>query len=407
MMDKMKIMTEFCYECKNCIQKCPTNAIWMEKTLTGTSFSVIDSEKCIGCGICRKVCPSCEIIEKRMPINVYAAVSKSRQSLYSSSGGIFYELAVLIIKSGGCVVGAAYNQDWTVSQQIVFKIQDLQKLQGSKYVRSDVSDSYRITYNILKDNRLVLYSGTPCQIAGLKKYLENSDLKSIENLLTIDIICHGTPPSFLFCDYISFLADKKGGEMVDFSFRDKKFGHRHIGEYKILKGNRIKKWRLYSSESSYFSLFLKGYIYNAVCYTCPYACNERTGDISLGDFWGIKEEVPEFFLENSLSFETSVSAVMVNTEKGQQFFQRIRNCIISEIVDYKKIIRHNPQLSKPSRCDQNIRRDLFDEYKINGYSALEKFYRQYSDYRKYSLRVSCYIPTILKKGIKKIMHLRG
>lgn len=406
MTDKKQILTEHCYECGNCVQKCPVNAIELKRTMMGVCSPHIDLEKCIDCGICRKVCPSCEIIEKRIPINVYAAVSKSSQSIYSSSGGVFYELADLIIKSGGSVVGAGYDKNWTVSQQMVSDMHDLPKLQGSKYVKSDISDSYKITYDTLKENRLVLYSGTPCQIAGLKKYLENSGLKSTENLLTVDIICHGTPPAFIFQDYISFLSDKEGREIVSFSFRNKKFGHRLIGEYEVLKNSKIKKRRLYSSESSYFALFLKGYIYNDVCYTCSYACNERIGDITLGDFWGIKEEMPEFFAENSLSEETSVSAVMVNTEKGQRFFEKVKNHVISKPADYEKVISHNPQLNGPAYCDKNIRKDLLEAYKINGYEALENFYKQFYDYRKYSLRISCYIPAALKKTIKKILNLR-
>lgn len=406
MTDKKQILIEHCYECGNCVQKCPVNAIELKKTMMGACSSHIDFEKCIDCGICRKVCPSCEIIEKKMPINVYAAVSESSQSIYSSSGGVFYELAALIIKSGGSVVGAGYDKNWTVGQQMLSDMQDLPKLQGSKYVKSDISDSCKITYDTLKENRLVLYSGTPCQIAGLKKYLESSGLKSAENLLTVDIICHGTPPAFIFRDYISFLSDKEGGKIVSFSFRNKKFGHRHIGEYEVLKNNKIKKRRLYSSESSYFALFLKGYIYNDVCYSCPYASNERIGDITLGDFWGIKEEMPEFFADNSLSDETSVSAVMVNTEKGQRFFEKVKNNVISKPTDYEKVIRHNPQLNGPAYCDENIRKDLLENYKINGYEALENFYKQFSDYRKYILRISCYIPAALKKAIKKILNLR-
>lgn len=406
MMVNKQLCIKQCFECGNCVQKCPVKAIGLNRTMHGVCFPIIDSEKCIECGICKKVCPSYEIIEKKAPINVYAAVSKSQQSIYSSSGGIFYELAASIIKNGGSVVGAGYNKDWTVSQQMISEMQDLQSLQGSKYVKSDVSDSYRNTYVILRENRQVLYSGTPCQIAGLKKYLENSDMESLENLLTVDVICHGTPPSFLFRDYISYLSKKEGGNVIKFSFRDKKFGHRLIGQYEVLKNSKIKRRRLYSSESSYFSLFLKEYIYNDACYSCPYACNMRVSDITLGDFWGIKEELPEFFEENALTDETSVSAVMINTLRGQQIYQKIKDYVISKSVDYEKVTRHNPQLNKPAYCERNIRQDLYDGYEINGYETVEKFYRQYSDYRKYSLRISCYIPVALKRVIKKIMRLR-
>lgn len=402
MNDNKRLLTEHCYECGNCAQKCPVNAVRLEKVREDICLPVIDTEKCINCGICSKVCQSCEPVEKRMPAYVYAAVSKSQQSIYSTSGGIFYELAAFIIKNGGCVIGAGYDEHWTVKQMVVSDMEKLQILQGSKYVKSSVSDSYRIAYNMLKENKWVLYSGTPCQIAGLKKYLENYNLQNIEKLLTVDIICHGTPPVSIFQDYINFLSNRKGGQLVKFSFRNKKYGHKLIGDYEVKRNNRIKKYRLYSSESSYFSLFLKGLIYNTVCYSCPYACNERCGDITLGDFWGIKEEMPEFFAENSLSEETSVSSVMINTDKGKNFFRSISSRVISKSVDYEKVVNHNPQLSQPSLCNQRIHSDLFDSYKENGYKCLESVYKKYSDYRKYSLRLSCYIPIKIKQGIKRL-----
>ena len=406
MTDKKELLTEHCYECGNCVRKCPVNAIRLEKPNVDICLPVIDTEKCINCGICRKVCQSCEAIEKYMPIYTYAAVSKSQQSVYSSSGGVFYELAAFIIKSGGNVIGVGYDENWAVKQMVISDIQDIQKLQGSKYVKSNISDSYIIAYNMLKENKWVLYSGTPCQIAGLKKYLENSDLQNTEKLLTVDIICHGTPPLSVFQDYIGVLSRERGGQLISFSFRNKKYGHKHIGDYEIKRKDKIKKYRLYSSESSYFSLFLKGYIYNTVCYSCPYACNERIGDITLGDFWGIKEEMPEFFVDNLLSEETSVSAVMINTDKGRVFFQNISDNVICKSADYEKVSSYNPQLKTPFYCDQKIHRDLFDDYKENGYKALARFYKKHSDYRKYSLRISCYIPAELKKGIKKVIFLR-
>ncbi|MCF2570540.1 4Fe-4S binding protein, partial [Mediterraneibacter glycyrrhizinilyticus] len=188
MNNNKRLLTEHCYECGNCAQKCPVNAVRLERVREEKCLPVIDTEKCINCGLCSKVCQSCEPVEKRMPAYVYAAVSKSQQSIYSTSGGIFYELAALIIRNGGCVIGAGYAENWTVKQMVVSDIQNIQKLQGSKYVKSSASNSYRITYNILKENKWVLYSGTPCQIAGLKKYLENSDLKNIDKLLLVDII---------------------------------------------------------------------------------------------------------------------------------------------------------------------------------------------------------------------------
>lgn len=399
-----KILTENCYECRSCIQHCPRKAIQIIRPDLWSAYSIVDQKKCIQCGICKKVCPSCEPVARKNPIKTYAAISLNKQAIFSSSGGMFLELAMEIIKLGGYVVGAAYDDDWSVYQKVVSETSDLEKLQGSKYVKSNVADSYRYTYDLLKAGKWVLYSGTPCQIAGLKKYILDENIQN--RLLTVDIICHGTPPVSVFKDYLTYISEKKHFKILKFSFRNKKYGHRHIGSYIASKNKKIKSYLLYSSESSYFSLFLSGTIYNEICYKCEFASTARVSDITLGDFWGAEMEIPDFFKENFLSKEESTSAVIINTEKGNDFFEKVKNNLIYKQIDYEKIIKHNPQLKQPMFCEKNIRDILLKQYKLQGYEAIEKYYQYHSDYKKYLLRLLNYIPNEIKYVIKRFLKKR-
>lgn len=395
------ILTKLCCACKNCIASCPTAAIYLEENSLGSQYAVVDSEKCIGCGICNTVCPIISPAEKKMPIQSYACISKDKKSIHSSSGAIFPQIAYEILRRGGYVFGAAYNDDFSVCHCAVSDKADLTKLQGSKYVKSDVADSFEKAIDYLKKEKWVLYSGTPCQIAALNKFIKNE--VSTDKLITVDIICHGTPYSKLFTDYIAFLEKSKGGKITSFNFRSKKFGSKHVGEYILEKKNKSKKYMLYSDESSYYSFFLKGYIYNNSCYECPYASGDRSGDITLGDFWGIRYEMPQFFKNNNLSETESISAVMVNTNKGMELFNHIKADFICESVAYNKISRNNPRLNSPLVCNKEKREEILRRYKNDGYNGVEEYFKDISDYRRYKLRVICHIPNGLKRSIKKIV----
>ena len=402
MENKNNVVAEQCYECNACLVSCPTNAITIERNDLGMGYAKIEKSKCIGCGICKKICPCYNENVKVLPMKSYAAVSKNTQAIKSTSGGVFLELALEILKEGGVVIGAAYDQNWNVKQTAVYQEKDICKLQGSKYVKSDVVDSYEVTYKLLKQNRKVLYSGTPCQIGGLQMYIKESKLKM--NLFTVDIICHGTPTNSFFKSYLELIEKKKNKKIIDFSFRSKEYGHRHIGTYTLTNGRKQKETPLYSSESSYYSFFLQSLTYNEICYSCKYACKERVGDITLGDFWGVRDEIPLFFENNNLSEDNSVSAVMINTKNGEKLFNKVKNKLIVVEANYEMITNHNPRLNRPSSCDKNTRRILLDIYKTSGYFAVEKFFKRNSGFKKYLLRISCHIPSIMKKWLRRVLR---
>lgn len=395
-------MTDRCYECGNCIQRCPVQAVNMIRDSFGCGNPVINMDKCIKCGACQKVCPSCKPVRKIFPMTAYAAISKSIEAQKSTSGGIFFELATKIIELGGIVFGAAYDKtNWYVHQIAVYKQDSLIKLQGSKYVKSDVGSSYKLAQDYLENDKWVLYSGTPCQIAGLRKYLGET---SYSKLLMIDIICHGTPPVKIFQDYVKYLSRKKNGKIEDFSFRCKKYGHRHIGQYTYKRGHRNRTVPLYSSESSYFSLFLKSYILNEACYRCDFSNLERVGDITLGDFWGVKDEIPEFFAYYSLPNDTSISAVMINTDIGKEMLEKVKNNLIYYEVDYERIVKHNPRLNSQRVCAPKEYRILIGEYENRGYGGIEQYFQKISDYTKYAMRIKGYMPVRVKKILRNLLY---
>ena len=403
MKERYVLITDNCCECHNCFNICNANAIAFVKDELGTSSAYINVDKCINCKLCMKVCSGINIAKLKLPTHSYAAVSKSKESVNSTSGGVFYELANYIISKNGSVVGAAYDENLNVVQKLIRDKESLTELQGSKYVKSDVSNSFNDTVKELQQNRYVLYSGTPCQIASLYLYL-NLKKVNFDKLITVDIICHGTPPAQIFQDSLKYLSSKKNGKIVSLTFRDKFFGHKHIGNYVLQRKYDKKKYKLYSSENSYYFFFLKGYLYNKVCYSCNYAQNKRLSDITIGDFWGIKNELPLFFNNNSLDENTSVSSVMINTSKGKQLFEKIEARLLYQSVKYEQIYKHNPQLNHPVNCDENIRNLIIERYIKDSYSGVQSIYNKIITVpQKYLLRFSSYIPIRLKNIIKNLI----
>lgn len=391
-------ISELCCECNNCIDVCPVGAISINNDEIENKCRVIDQKKCINCHKCEIVCPMIEQVEQRVPIKTFAAVSKLEESRYSTSGGIFYSLACEIIRRNGIVFGAAYDEHLGVSQVAVETPDGLHRLQGSKYVKSNISDSIKKAKDALKSGRWVLYSGTPCQVAGLLKSIDKKVDKS--KLILVDVICHGTPPQELFKMYLAYLEKKRKCPIVKFCFRDKAYGNKLIGCYIDAKN---KKHIVTAGDSSYYCLFLNAKIYNQICYQCEYANRKRISDITIGDYWGVKENTHEFFSENNLDENSAVSAVIANTEKGLSFLESISNIIKYE-VEYSKIAKDNPQLNSSSVCNPDERKTIFDMYRKGGYEDIEKYFKSNTTLFRYAMRIGIYTPNCVKKIIIKIIN---
>lgn len=286
----------------------------------------------------------------------------------TASGGIFAELAEKIILSNGVVYGTVINlqkEKYHVFCDRAQTIEELDPMYGSKYVYSYYGDIYQKIKQDLENGKEVLLSGTPCQIAGIKSYLG----KEYDNLLTVDIICHGVPDIQLFKDYLNYLEAKKKVEIHKFVFRDKTNGWGTNGKICFSTKKGINKEKTFlGKESSYYYYFLKGEIYRENCYQCPYAKKERVGDLTIGDFWGVEKEEPQY---NEREIRNGVSCILVNNKKGDDKLKKYGNNLKMTETELDKIMKWNDQLSHPVKQKSN---KILQLYKKKGYKKVQQYY---------------------------------
>lgn len=384
-----------CCACGACVNACPKEAIDMTADKYGYVYPSINQDKCIECGICKKVCNyQCSNLKDKSP-TVYGAVVKDNSILMkSASGGVFALMAAEILSEGGVVFGAAlvFETGKLNAKHIYIEhSEDLHMLQGSKYVRSSIEDTYRSAKKFLSLGRKVLFSGTPCQIDGLYGFLGTT----YENLYTIDVICHGVPSGKMFHDYIMYYEKKYGKKIVDYKFRDKKKGNGLLQCFIFDDGaKRFKDAELLG----YTYEFLKSNTYRENCYQCKYADKNRVADITLGDFWGIEKEHPAFYNKYA---KNGVSCVLVNTDKGNDLWLKVRVCTDYLSTDIEKVAKHNKQLVSCSELSPK-RQQLLDWYYKEGYAGLNKFYMKDINKKYLYYLIKYHIPKPIKNSIKKI-----
>lgn len=384
-----------CCACGACMNICSQSAINMKKDEYGFIYPCIDDSKCVSCGLCKTVCAYQNITETNTPQKAYIAMSKNDNLLMkSASGGIFSSIATEVLNQKGVVFGCSLELENDILNPKHIKIEnlkDLHKLQGSKYVQSSIEYTYKEVKEELLKNRLVLFSGTPCQIAGLKGFLKNKDYK---NLLTIDIICHGVPSADLFQSYIKELENDINGKIISFNFREKNVGWKLKGSIDYYKDKKIKKKLIHVNLSSYYKFFLTSSIYRENCYTCKYANCNRTGDLTVGDYWGIEKEHPEVLTINNGEMDKNkgISCIIVNTNKGNDMLNKLGLNINLKVSTYEKISNGNKQLKHPSELNPQ-RKEILELYKNLGYSGVDKYY-----YKKIGLKKYLYlIWSVIKK----------
>ena len=343
-----------CTGCRACEQICNNKAIIMQSDILGFMYPEKDKELCINCqGLCLKVCPMFRDDLQNKIISIYAAKNLCKeQVIKSSSGGIFPVLAINILKQNGVVFGCAYDENMMVIHIAVENVSELFRLQGSKYVQSNTLDTYKNAKEYLEQNREVLYSGLPCQIAGLKAFLE----KEYDNLITVDLICKGVPSPGLFSKYLEWLGKKMGGKIIEYNFRSKEKHGWKQGNEKVIK-TKTKTKTITARFDKYYLGFQRNETLRESCYSCKYACKERTGDITLGDYWGIKEEHPEFYSNSG------VSVVLINTNKGIKIWENIIDKVDTVVSNFDKASKKLNNLKYPT--NRPVQRDFFN---INNFS---------------------------------------
>ena len=349
-----KVKAQDCCGCGACYNKCPVGAISMQENEEGFLAPVIDESKCTNCGLCVKSCPSLNVqYNNTDKPECYAAMADDEIRMKSSSGGIFTLLAEYILDKGGYVCGAAFDDNWDVHHIIVDNKEDLAKLRGSKYVQSNTEDCYKQIKKLLDDDKYVLFSGCPCQVAGLYSFLG----KNYEKLYTMDLICHGSPSRKVWRRYLQENFDVDNIKNV--SFRDKSvFGW--ATTMNIYFKNNIEAYHKTANKDPYFRGFVPCMILNEHCGICKYSKLPRQGDISLGDWWGIDK------FKKGLNDGKGTSQILINSNKGKFLYEEISSLLkINDNIGLETTLKSiNKTIYQPFRPNP---------HRLRFFKNLEKF----------------------------------
>lgn len=300
-----------CTGCSACSQKCPKSCISMQVDKEGFLYPNVNLDLCIECGICEKVCPVLNTYESHSPLATYAAInSDSVERTKSSSGGIFITLAKQILEQGGIVFGVRFNDKWQAVFDYIENPEHLYLFCGSKYLQASVEKAYQQVLQFLKEERKVLFSGTPCQIAGLKRFLG----KEYDNLVCVDIACHGVPSPKVWELYLSEICRGGSFSIKEISFRDKRRGWKDFNMHIVTDKFSINEpfWKNW-----YMKAFLSDLILRPSCYYCKFKNGSCHSDLTLADYWGVQ------FIHPEMDDNMGTSLVLVNTTKGQQQLEKI------------------------------------------------------------------------------------
>ena len=296
-----------CCGCESCVQVCPKHCIGFVQDREGFYYPEVDDSLCISCRLCEKVCPVINQGEERSPYKALASFNrddKARES--SSSGGIFSLLSEKVLDEGGVVFGARFDENWQVVIDAAETKETIKAFIGSKYLQAKVGESFRNCKRYLDEGRKVLFAGTPCQISGLRLFLR----RQYENLLAVDIVCHGVPSPLVWERYVDENV-QAAGEIERINFRDKVKGWKLFSLTFVHDSNGQLKSRSTSfKEDLYMQAFLKNLILRPSCYVCPAKCGKSHSDITLADFWGIGDVNPQ------MDDDRGTSLVLINTKRG-------------------------------------------------------------------------------------------
>lgn len=376
---------EQCCGCGACVQKCPKSCVSFKADAEGFLYPSINIKNCVNCGICVSVCPFHAPMEAKDPINSFASFHKDdkiRQK--SSSGGVFSMLAKSVLDEGGAVFGAMFDDSWNVVHGCVETVDELPKLQGSKYVQSFIGKSYQEAEQFVKEGRQVLFSGTPCHIAGLRKYLG----KDYENLITVDCICHGVPSPKLWKWYLG-MEKRKGDRIVGISFRNKDNGWKRFN-IAIDYANGGSSVRTYHREDPYMMAFLDNMSLRPSCSSCQSKSGRSHSDITLADFWNVDKVV------DGIDDDKGVSLVLANTPAGMEMLKSASDGVFQE-VDFKRAIQFNKAWEESFPMNPN--REKF-------YSSYHKHGKDFSDFVAMNPGQKVALSKRLKRNIKAFLNLK-
>lgn len=315
-----------CSGCHACQSACPSNCITMQEDEQGFLYPKINADLCVNCGLCERVCHMNRSDNTSIPSKAYAGINKdTNERMNSSSGGIFIAIAKRIIAEGGSVYGAAFDDNYNVKHIRATTIDELHSLQTSKYVQSIIGDCYTDAKKDLEDGQKVLFTGTPCQIAGLKAFLK----RDYEKLLCQDIMCHGVPsPKF----WQKYLRELNPGKITDIQFRDKSKGwHNYRVRIDAEKCHVFDEF----NKNTYMRAFIADASLRPSCYACHYKHLHFTGDYVLADFWGVAEAFPE------MDDDKGTSLILMNSPKAEMILSAIEDQVDLKEIEIEKAVKKN------------------------------------------------------------------
>ena len=380
-----------CCGCSACASVCAHGAITMKPDVLGFLYPMVDTDKCTGCGLCEKVCAFHDDYDRSLNLlqpTAYGARHKEIKEVESSrSGAAFIALSDYIMEQGGVVYGAGYTDHFRVVHKRATTKEQRNEFKGSKYVQSDLGDTFLQVKQDLKAGFTVLFSGTPCQTAGLHSFV-GSRLR--DNLILVDIVCHGVPSPYIWRDYIKYLEGKAKADIIHVDFREKEHcgwrAHKEAFRYSDAKrGKEIKE--------TYTHLFYKHIMFRHSCGVCKYTNLQRPSDITIADFWGWEKTNP-----TANSDDKGLSLVLCNTEKGRQLFESVKermNIFPAELSNCMQ-----PNLKQPSAIHPQ-RMDFERDYARKGFVYVMKRYGNIG----WRYKVERYMGKI-KRAIKRIIGKR-
>jgi len=386
-----------CTGCAACYNSCAQKAILIKEDEYGFLYPEINNANCIKCGSCTISCPIQTPVLGYKPKCVFAATNKNKTiQTNSSSAGVFASIAEKMLEQGSIVYGCSWDNSFRVFHRAVKNKEELQSILKSKYIQSRIGDCFHSIKNNLEDGATVLFSGTSCQVAGLRAFLR----KEYKNLFTVEIICHGVPSNKFFDSYIEFLEKKNHYTVLKYDFR---FKNERVGSYltkiSALKGGKIVEIILPWQGTSFGYLYMNSLINRQCCYSCSYIGDNRYGDITLGDYWNVSK------FHKSINGKLGASLVIVNTNKGQNIFDLVKNNLLVVESTMEMANKSNPTLTT-AVCEPADRNQILETWLNQGYKSVENYYyEQDSQRRKYifALRIRQYLPKVLYESLVKII----
>lgn len=375
-----------CSGCTACAQSCPKQCITMSSDYEGFKYPIVDETRCIQCGICIKVCPWRKEKYQR-PINcftepiVYAAKCKDKNiRLNSTSGGIFTVLSDYILQLQGGICGAVYNTSTQkVEHTITFTTEGRNKMRGSKYVQSELSNTFQDIKTLLEQDKWLLFTGTPCQTAGLLSFLK----KDYPKLVIVVILCHSVPSPLILHEILKKYAP------TNISFRDKSLGWRKSYSFQIKENNKI------IHNNTFLNLFFKGLINRPSCYNCIFTNTYRASDLTIGDYWNIKA------IDSKFEDPLGVSCILINSPKGKYIFEQIQNKIENIRTDLKPALQACLQQHTTEPVQK--RRKFWTDYQEKGFDYCNKNYGYYTPIE--NIKANILAPIARKTGISKLLRV--